>query len=91
MLTEIYVERVFVGNTDEQILFALQCQIRKGEVVAGTNISVPLSPGLDMTIPVDEVEVVNEKNIKIKAHCDDLAEVEFLLDLKLDGKILSLE
>jgi len=91
MLTEIYVESVFAESADEQILFVLQCQLDKGEVFAEASISVPFNPGFDMLIPIDEVEIVDRLCVKIKVHCDDEDELEFLLGLKLGGNILTIE
>lgn len=91
MLTEIYVENVSAASSEEQILFVLQCQMGKREAIVGANICIPFNSEFDMRIPIDEVEVVDSECIKIKVHCADADELEFLLGLKLIGEILTIE
>ncbi|MFZ2998898.1 MAG: hypothetical protein WA071_01000 [Undibacterium umbellatum] len=91
MFTEIYVENASAVSSEEQILFVLQCQMGKGEAIAGANICVPFNSEFDMRIPIDEVEVVDRECVKIKVNCTDADELEFLLGLKLSGEILTIE
>jgi hypothetical protein len=91
MHSEIYIENISTEDTGERLLFILQCQVINGTVQTGSNMSLPFSTGIDMTIPVDEVEVVGDQHIRIKVHCEDLEEIEFLLGLNLNGENLLIE
>ncbi|MET3135485.1 hypothetical protein AAKU55_005795 [Oxalobacteraceae bacterium GrIS 1.11] len=91
MHSEIQVEDIFTENCDGKILFVLKCKIINGVVEVGSNMSLPFSAGLDMTIPIDEIEVIDERSIKIKVHCEDVEEIEFLRGLNLDGEVLLIE
>jgi hypothetical protein len=62
-----------------------------GEVMVGSNMSLPFSAGLDMSIPIDEIEMLGEQRIEIKVHCNDHEEIEFLLGLNLSGEVLVVE
>jgi len=92
MHSEIQVENAFSENFEGRIKFVLQSQIVSGVVKVGMAMTLPFSSGLVMTMPIDEVEIVdNHQYIKIKVHCDDSDELEFLLGLNLDGEILTVE
>lgn len=91
MHSEIQVENAFSEDFEGEIKFVLQSQIVSGIVKVSMDMTLPFSSGLVMTMPIDEVELVDNQNIKIKVHCDDADELEFLLGLNLDGEILTVE
>lgn len=91
MHSEIQVENAFSEDFEGEIKFVLQSQIVSGVVKVGMDMTLPISSGLVMTMPIDEVEIVDNQYIKIKVHCDDADELEFLLGLNLDGEILAVE
>lgn len=91
MHSEIQVENAFSEDFEGETKFVLQSQIVSGIVKVGMDMTLPISSGLVMTMPIDEVEIVDSQYIKIKVHCDDADELEFLLGLNLDDDILAVE
>ncbi|MDC8757108.1 hypothetical protein [Janthinobacterium fluminis] len=91
MHSKIKVENIFIENTNGKILFVLTCQIVVGCVQVGSNVSFPFSAGLDMIVPIDEVEVIGGQRIRVKVHCEDQEEMDFLLGLNLDEEVLLVE
>ncbi|MBI3727383.1 MAG: hypothetical protein HY254_03505 [Burkholderiales bacterium] len=91
MHSEIQVENVFSEDFEGKIKFVLQSQIVSGVVKVGMDMTLRFNSGLVMTMPIDEVEIVDNQYIKIKVHCDDSDELEFLLGLNLDSEILTVE
>ncbi|UTY59325.1 hypothetical protein [Massilia sp. erpn] len=91
MHSKIQVEDIFTKNVGEKIFFVLACRIVAGEVTVGSNMSLPFSAGLGMTIPIDEIDVIGDQRIEIKVHCNDQEEIEFLLGLNLNGEALVVE
>jgi len=91
MHSEIQIEDICTKNVAGKILFVLTCRIVVGEVIIGSNMSLPFSAGLDMTIPIDEIKMLGERRIEIRVHCDDHEEIEFLLGLNLNGEVLVVE
>lgn len=91
MKSEIQIENIFTENLDGKKLFVLQSQILSGVVKVGMDMSLPFSSGLDMTIPIDEIEIIDARHIKIKVYCEDSEELEFLQGLNLDNEILVVE
>ncbi len=88
MQSQIQIENISTENFDGKILFVLKCQIIAGDVKVGYNMNLPFSTGFDMTIPIDEIEVIGVQRIKIKVNCEDQEEIDFLLGLNLDGEVL---
>jgi hypothetical protein len=91
MYSEICVDDILTENFDGKFFFVLLCKIVSGAIGAGLNVNVSFGTGLDMTIPIDEIEVVGGNGIKIKVYCEDLEEVEFLRGLNLVGEVLRVE
>ena len=91
MKSEIKIDSVSTQELATQVFFVLQCTVRNGVVQKGQAMTLPYSSGLDMTIPVDEVESAVDQpgKIRIKVLCDDLSDVEFLRGLNLEGEVLS--
>ncbi len=44
-----------------------------------------------MTIPIDEIEVLDGQLIQIKVHCEDDGEIDFLCGLNLSDQILKID
>jgi hypothetical protein len=91
MHSQIRIKNVSIERSAGKNLFVLECLIITGGVQVGLNMSLPYSSGIDMTIPIDQVEVIEAQRMKIKVHCDDQEELEFLLGLNLDGEVLIVE
>ncbi|WP_211440817.1 hypothetical protein [Collimonas humicola] len=91
MHSEIHIENIFAENTEAGLFLIMQCQVVNGAVQIGANVSLPFSAGIDMTIPVDGIEVIADRHIKIKVRCEDSAEIDFLLGLDLNGESLLVE
>lgn len=56
-------------------------------------MNLPYSSGLDIAIPVDEIEFTPGQSgeVRIKVLCEDKSDVEFLQGLNLEGEILTVE
>lgn len=91
MHSKIHIENILAENTEAGLFLIMECQVISGAVQIGANISLPFSAGIDMTIPVDGIEVIGDRHIKIKVLCEDSAEIEFLLELGLNGENLLVE
>ena len=91
MRPEIRINEIFSEEHNEKLFFVMQCQIVTGSIKIGSNINLPFSSGLDMTIPVDAIESSNDQIIRIKVRCEDAEEIEFLRGLNLVGETLIVE
>jgi len=91
MKSEIQIDLVSTEEIASQIFFVLQCTVLNGAVQKGQTMTLPFSSGVDMTIPVDEVEnaVDQPGKIRVKVLCEDLSDVEFLRGLNLEGDVLA--
>lgn len=91
MKSEVRIEAIAVEEINGKTAFVMRCEVIGAPVRAGQNMTLPYSSGLDMTIPVDDVEVSSSDatRIKILVRCDDEEDVEFLRGLNLADEVLA--
>lgn len=88
---KIFVESVSSNRSNEINAFLLNCRIIAGAVRVGDQICLDFSKGIEMTIPIDEIEVLDGQLIQIKVHCEDDGEIDFLCGLNLSDQILKID
>ena len=93
MMSQIQIDSTSSQELANQLFFILQCTVLVGSVQKGQNMNLPYSSGLDIAIPVDEIEFTPGQSgeVRIKVLCEDKSDVEFLQGLNLEGEILTVE
>lgn len=88
-VTQIHVDRTQVLREAGETRFVMHCRVDGSGVQRGSVLSLPLSAGVDMTVPVDEVLPGEGGGVEIVVSCVDADEADFLLGLDLAGETLT--
>ncbi len=88
-VTQIHVDRTQVLQEAGETRFVMYCRVDGECVERGSVLSLPISAGMDMTIPVNEVVQEDGGGVVIVVSCDDADEADFLSGLDLAGEILN--
>lgn len=93
MKSEIRVEAVSDQLQGNNLFFVIRCIVLQGRVEAGQDLTLPYNSRLDMTIPIDAIEILpqGDNHINIKVRCEDLSEIDFLHGLNLEKEVLTVE
>lgn len=92
-MSKIYIDATSSESSSEGLYFVMKCNVVDEPPAVGMEIKVPLSSGVEMSIPVDKMELLeeNSKRLTIKAQCDDQDDIDFLSGFDLVGEIFVVE